>query len=210
MKRRVNLFGRPALIFWTLLLFSAASGVHATQPPPPAESAAAEMQSLSGRGEYFEVILKFPTFAVGSDVALIAYVLDGVTNEPVRKATVSGGMSSGAKSITVPFTETDQPVAGAYRGKIRVESGETASWLFDISLGDKSDLVAIDGFKAGEASTGAGPAAQAPSADKPSGIDINLSRTEIGLLLAAFAALQAAVFFFIRKRRISGGSAKES
>ena len=203
----LNLFYWFGLLFCTLIVFWAASGAHAGQSVPPAGQTAVEMQSLSGQGEYFEVVLKFPPFTLGSEAALTAYVLDGVTNEPVQGATVSGGLSSGTESLTVPFTETAQPMAGAYQGKVRVENDEASSWLFDISQGEKSDLVAIDGFKAGQSS---GPAAPAPQADEEPGSGIHLTPAEIALLLAAFAVLQVAIFIFIRKRNTSGGSAKES
>ena len=205
------LYYQPGLLFCLTLVFLTAGGVHANRQASPAGPAAAEMQSLSGRGGHFEVILKFPPLALGSEATLTAYVLDGATNEPVQGATVSGGMSSGTESITVPFTETARTlagaVAGAYQGEIRVASDEASSWLFDISLGEKSDLVAIDGFKAGQSS---GPAAPAPQADEESGSGIRLTPAEIALLLAAFAVLQVAIFIFIRKRNTSGGSAKES
>lgn len=208
MNSGLNLFllCRPGLLFCLAIVFLAAGGAHANPAPPSAGPDAAEMQSLSGHGEYFEVILKYPPIALGSEAALTVYVLDGVTNEPVQGATVSGGMSSGTENISVPFTETAQPTAGAYQGKIRVESNEASSWLFDISLGEKSDLVAIDGFKAGEK---AGTAAPASPADEESGSGIRLTPTAIALLLAVFAVLQAVIFIFIR-RLTSGGSAKES
>ena len=204
----LNLFYWSGLLFCTLIVFWAAGGAHAGQSVPPAGQTAVEMQSLSGQGEYFEVILKFPPLALGGEAALTAYVLDGLTNEPVQGATVSGGMSRGPESITVPFTETAQPMTGAYQGKIRVESDEASSWLFDISFGEKSDLVAIDGFKAGQ---NAGPTAPAaPQADDESGSGIRLTPAEMALLLAAFVVLQAVIFIFIRKRFASGGSVKES
>ncbi|EKD35455.1 MAG: hypothetical protein ACD_75C01904G0001, partial [uncultured bacterium] len=163
----------------------------------------------SGQGEHFEVILKFPSsFASGSDLALTAYVLDGATNEPVQGATVSAGMSGGTESIVVPFTEAAQPIAGVYQGTIRLVSDKSSSWLFDITLGEKNDLVAIDGFKAGDKSTGA-PGPAPPPAGK-TGYDLSLTPTAIVVLLAAFAVLQAAIFFLLRKKCTSGGSAKES
>lgn len=204
-----NLFYRPALLCCFLIVFWAAGGAHGGQPASPMGPAAAGMQTLSGQGELFEVILKFPaSFAIGSDVSLVAYVLDGATNEPVRGATVSGGMSSGAESIAVPFTEAAQAIAGAYQGKIRVVSDKPSSWLFDIALGEKNDLVAIDGFKAGEESMGA-PAPVPPGA-RETGYAISLTPVEIAVLLAAFAVLQAAIFFFLRKIFTSSGSTEDS
>jgi len=212
MKYGLNLLYRPALLFCSLIcslmVFWAADGAHGGQTVSPTGPAAAGMQSLSGQGEHFEVILKFPSsFASGSDLALTAYVLDGATNEPVQGATVSAGMSGGTESLTVPFTEAAQPIGGAYQGKIRVVS-EESSWLFDITLGEKNDLVAIDGFKAGDKSTGA-PGPAPPPAGK-AGLDISLTPTAIVVLLAAFAVLQVAIFFLLRKKITSGGSAKES
>lgn len=206
-----NLICRPALFFFCcfLIVLSAAGGAYGGQPASPTGPAAVEMQSLSGQGEHFEVILKFPfSFSIGSDVPLTAYVLDGATNEPVQGATVSGGMSSGTESIAVVFTEAAQPIAGAYQGKIRVVSDKPTSWLFDITLSEKNDLVAIDGFKAGEKSM-ASPAPAPPPAGK-TGYNASLTPTAIVVLLAAFAVLQTAIFLFLRKKFTSGGSAKES
>ena len=209
MKYGLDLFYRPASLFCSLMVFWAAGGAHGGQPMSPTGPSAAEMQSLSSQGEHFEVILKFPSsFSIGSDVALTAYVLDVATNEPVQGATVTGGMSSGTENITVPFTEAAQPIAGAYQGKIRVVSEKPSSWLFDITLGDKSDLVAIDGFNAGEKSTG--PLDPAPPPAEKTGYDISLTPTAIVVLLVAFAMLQTAIFFFLRKKFTSRGSAEES
>jgi hypothetical protein len=205
MKYGFNQFCRPALFFCTLIVLLSVSAARASQPAPPTGPTAADMQSLAGRGEHFEVILKFPSLTIDSEVALTAYILDSATNEPVRGAAISGGMSSGTESITVPFSETDQPVAGAYQGKIRVVSDKPTSWLFDISFGEKSDLIAIDGFKVGVKSTS--PPASPPGEARQTGYDITLAPAEIAILLALFALLQAAIFFIIRRRytsRISG------
>jgi hypothetical protein len=208
MKYRLNLLSRPDLLFCALIVFWLANPALGGRPAAPAGQTVAEMQSLSGMGEHFEVILKFPSFAIGSDVPLTAYVLDGATNEPIQGATVSGGMSSGAESIAVPFTETAQPTPGAYRASVRGESDKPSSWLFDILVGEKSDLVAIDGFNAGDKDTG--PPVTAPPDAKETGSGITLTLTEMVVLIAFLAVLQAAIFLFIRKRCTSSASAKDS
>lgn len=207
MKYFLNLFCWPGLLFCALILLFSEGNVRANPPAAPAGPASAALRSLSGQGENFEVILKFPSFKIGSDVLLTAYVLDSVTNEPIKGAALSGGMSSGSDSITVAFKQTPESTPGAYAGQVRVLSEKPYSWLFDISLGEKTDLVAIDGFKAGEVSGGA--PAQASLEHKETGDGINLTPAEIAVFIAAFVVLQVAIILFVRKRYPSNASAKD-
>jgi hypothetical protein len=205
-----NLFCRWGLMCFIISGFWNGSQTHADQSAAAAAQASSEMRSLSGRGDNFEVIVKFAPFSAGSEVSLIAYVLASDTNEPIRGAIVSGGMSGGTESLEVVFTEKPQPLAGVYTGRtIHVARDKPYSWLFDIALGDKSDLVAIDGFQAGDKAKSAAPPAPAPHEPEESVAGINLTPVEIVVLIAAFAALQAAIFVFIRRRCVSGSSAKE-
>lgn len=206
MKYFLNLFRWPGLLFCALILFSAGK-VHANPPAAPAGQTGAELRSLSGLGENFEVILKFPSFKTGSDVPLTAYVLDSVTNEPIKGAALSGGMSSGSESITVTFKDTPESTPGAYAGQVRVLSEKPYSWLFDISRGEKTDLVAIDGFKAGGDS--GGTPAQASLEQKETGDGINLTPAEVAVFIAAFVVLQVAIVLFVRKRYPPNASAKD-
>lgn len=205
----LNLICRSCLICFVFFVFWGGSKIHADQSAAAAVPGSSELRSLSGRGDNFEVIVKFPPFTAGSGVSLTAYVLASDTNEPIRGATVLGGMSGGTQSLEVVFTEKPQPLAGVYTGTIRVESDKPYSWLFDIGLGDKSDLVAIDGFQADDKAKS--PAPPAPAAHEPgeTGAGINLTPVEIVALIAAFAALQAAIIVFIRRRCTPGSSAKE-
>lgn len=204
-----NLFCRSSLICLVIIGVLSGSTTHAEQSAAPAAQISSEVRSLTGRGDNFEVIVKFAPFPAGSEVPLTAYVLASDTNEPIRGAIVSGGMSGGTESLEVVFTEKPQPLAGVYTATIRVGSDKPYSWLFDIALGDKSDLVAIDGFQAGDQEKSAAPAAPPPQEPREPGDGINLTPVEIVALLAAFAALQAAIFVFIRRRSTSGSSAKE-
>jgi len=204
-----NLFCRWGLMCFIISGFWSGSQTHADQSAAAAAQASSEMRSLSGRGDNFEVIVKFAPFSAGSEVSLIAYVLASDTNEPIRGAIVSGGMSGGTESLEVVFTEKPQPLAGVYAATIRVAGDKPYSWLFDIALGDKSDLVAIDGFQAGDQEKSAAPPAPTPHEPGETGAGINLTPIEIVALITAFAVLQAAIFVFIRRRCVSGSSAKE-
>ncbi|MBI5593578.1 MAG: hypothetical protein HY881_24260 [Deltaproteobacteria bacterium] len=207
MKSYLNLFRWPGLLYCVLIVFLSGSISHANQPVAPTVQAGSELRSLSGHGENFEVILKFSSFKPGSDVFLTAYVLNSATNEPILGATLSGSLSSGSESLPVVFTETPQTLPGAYAGKVTVLSDKPYSWLFDVSLGEKSDLVAIDGFKAGEDS-GATPR-PAPLEPRKTGYEIKLTPAEIIALIAAFVVLQVAILFFARKRFTFGASEKD-
>lgn len=195
------------LLAYLAILFGVMGAVQANSASPPAIPAGVGMQSLSGKGEYFEAILKFTPTGLGSEIPLTIFLLDAVTNEPVQGATVSGGMSDGTKTVTVPFLESTTPVVGAYKGKILVDKQFTASWLFDISLGEKSDLIAIDGFKTGEKIEISPPST--PSKNEPTNSGILLSPSAIALILVVFAALQVAIFLFFQKKITDGRSFKE-
>ena len=207
MKSFFNLFCRTGILICVLIAFLSWRQCYANQPAAPTGKTGSVLRSLSGHGESFEVILTFSSFKPGSDVSLIAYVLDVATNEPIRGAALSGGLSSGTESLPVVFTETPNSLPGAYEGRAHVLSGKPYSWLFDISLGEKSDLIAIDGFKAGDDITGtSNPAALEP---KETGYEIKLTPGIILVFIASFGVLQLAIFFFLRKRLTFSPSAKD-
>jgi len=208
MKYFLNLFCWPGLLFLALAAYLPESLTQANQSAAPTGQAGSALRSLSGHGENFEVILKFPTFKTASDVSLTAYVLDSTTNEPIRGAVLSGDMSSGSESLAVTFAATPQSMPGGYEGKVHVSSDKPYSWLFDISLGEKIDLVAIDGFKAGEDSKGA--PASASVKPKGTGYEIKLTPTRIAVYIVAFIVLQVAIIFIVRKRFTFNASAKDS
>jgi hypothetical protein len=207
MKPYLNLFCRTGFLICVVIIFLSGRESYANQPDAPTGKNLSTLRSVSGHGEIFEVILKFSSFKPGSDVSLIAYVLDGATNEPIQGATLSGGLSSGTESLTVVFTETSLALPGAYEGKVHVLSGKPYSWLFDISLGEKSDLVAIDGFKAGDDITGTPTTAALEP--KETGYEIKLTPAVIVVFIAAFVVLQLAIFFFVRKRSTFTASTKD-
>jgi hypothetical protein len=202
---------RLGLIFYALTGFTP-FGVfgeesHDRQEAVSTEQTGSEVRTLSSHGEYFEVILKFSSFEPGGDVSLLAYVLDGTTNEPIQGAVLSGGMSSGNESVSVAFTEAPSALPGAYEGKVRILSDKPYSWLFDISLGEKSDLVSIDGFKAGNGNKGVIDAAILEP--KETGYTVKLTPTRITVFVAAFMLLQAIILFFVRRRFSPRTPAKE-
>ncbi len=207
MKIFQNLFLWPGLIFCAFIVVLFTHNAQATQPAPAIEQTGPAARSLSGNGENYEIILKYSPFTTGSDVSLTAYVLDKATNEPIQGASLSGSMSSGSESLPCVFTETSQSISGAYHGTIRVVSDEPHSWLFDISRGDKDDLIAIDGFRTGNESKGI----SAPVVIEPKEIShgIKLTVAEIVAFIAAFVVLQVAIFFFMRKRFSLTATAKD-
>jgi hypothetical protein len=192
----------------SVLTFLASGGEPlAGQSGAPTEPTGTVVRALSGNGEYFEVILKISSFEPGGDVSLIAYVLDSTTNESIQGAVLSGGMSSGNESVSVAFTEASALLPGAYEGKVRVLSDKPYSWLFDISLGEKSDLVSIDGFKAGNGNKGAVDAAILEP--KETSYTVKLTPARITVFVAAFMLLQAIILFFVRRRFSPRTPAKE-
>lgn len=207
MKYFLNLFYWPCLFFCTIIGFVPENIAQANQTAAPTGQAGSALRSLSGHGENYEVILKFPTFKTASDVSLTAYVLDSATNEPIRGAVLSGDMSSGSESLAVTFTATSQAMPGAYEGKVHVSSDKPYSWLFDISLGEKNDLVAIDGFKAGEDSKGAPVSASVKP--KGTGYEIKLTPARIAVYIVAFIVLQVAIILIIRKRFTFNASTRD-
>lgn len=210
MNLRLNLVPSQCsrLLSYLAILFWAMSTTQANSASPPAIPAGAEMHSLSSKGEYFDAVVKFTQVGLGNEIPLTLYLLDAVTNEPVQGATISGGMSDGSETVTVPFLESARPVVGAYQGKISVDKQLTASWLFDISHGEKSDLIAIDGFKVGDKSKIAPPATPSRK-NEPTNAGILISPSEIALILLVFTALQAATFLYFRKKLTAGRSLKE-
>jgi hypothetical protein len=131
-------------------VFAHEGETHAEPESTPVALVGSDKISVSGRGDTFEVVLKYFPFEKGSDVPLTAYVLDIATNEPVSGAKMTGTLSTGAESHDVTFAELAAGLTGSYAASIKVEGGEKLSWLFDIAAGDKTDLVAVDGFKLGE------------------------------------------------------------
>ena len=197
------------LVFLCAALTVLASGGEplARQSGAPTEPTGSEIRTLSGQGENFEVILKFSSIGPLGDISLTAYVLDNSTNEPIQGAVLSGGMSSGNESVSVVFTEAPFVLPGAYEGKVRVLSDKPYSWLFDISLGEKSDLVSIDGFKAGNGNKGAIDAAILEP--KETSYTVKLTPARITVFVAAFMLLQAIILFFVRRRFSPRTPAKE-
>ncbi|MBA4367793.1 MAG: hypothetical protein C0403_09165 [Desulfobacterium sp.] len=207
MKYNVFMFLKIAFIFCSLTVFLPWVWCYAAQVPETRGRIRSEPQALSGHGENFEVVLKYSPFKPGTDVPLVAYILDIATNEPIKGAVLSGSLSSGNESVSVEFKETKNDLPGAYRGTVRVQTDKPNSWLFDISLGEKSDLVAIDGFKADKDSQFLSH--QTASEYKETGFVITLTPVRIVLLIAVFIGFQMAVIYFVRRRSVSGRSMKE-
>lgn len=198
MKNSVFMLLTNSFLFFVLTFFLSGSEPSAAQATETKGAITSESQALSGHGENFEIVLKYFTFKPGNDISLVAYVLDKATNEPIKGATLSGSLSNGNESASVVFKETPKQLPGAYDGKVRVLTDKPYSWLFDVSLGEKSDLVAIDGFKAGEDSKS--PPDQAVPENKETAYGIILTPVRIVLLIVVFIGFQAAVIYFVRRR----------
>ena len=207
MKKCMILLCELVFLYAALTVLASAGEPVARQSDAPTEPTGSVVRALSGHGEYFEVILKISSFEPGGDVSLIAYVLDSTTNEPIQGAVLSGGMSSGNESVSVVFTEAPAVLPGAYEGKVRVLSDKPYSWLFDISLGERSDLVSIDGFKAGNGNKGAIDAAILEPTE--TSYTVKLTPVRITVFVAAFMLLQVIILFYVRRRFSPRTPAKE-
>lgn len=196
MKYNKFMFLRIGFIFFCLTVFLPWG--YADQAPEKKGETGSGLQALSGHGENFEVVLKYAPFKTGTDVFLVVYVLDIATNEPIKGAVLSGSMSSGAEGLSVEFKEMEDELPGAYGGTVRVKTDKPNSWLFDISLGEKSDLIAIDGFITGDGSQS--PSFQADSEHKETGFGITLTPARIGLLIAVFICLQMVIIYYVRRK----------
>lgn len=160
-----------------------------------------ERISVSGHSDTFEVVLKFVPFQPGTEVPITAYVLDAGTNEPIRGAKVSGTLSSGTSSQDVTFVEISDGLPGSYAERIKVESEGKLSWLFDITAGDKSDLVAVDGFKPGGGVLSS--SANQDTVKSPSFLE--LTRTQTAFAASIIVAVTA---FLMRTARRQPNAAK--
>lgn len=207
MKIFLNFLRWPGLVFCACIVVLFAHTAYAASPTLATELTGPELRSLSGLGENYEIILKYSPFTTGNDVSLSVYILDKATNEPVQGAILSGSMSSGSESLSCTFTETSPSLAGVYQGTIRVVGDEPYSWLFEVSHGDKDDLIALDGFRSGNDSKGL--SAPVPLEPKEIGNELSFTVAEIVAVIAAFMVLQAAIFFFMRNRFSLTAAAKD-
>jgi len=107
--------------------------------------------AVDGRGESFEGVLKFKPFDKGEKVDLVFYLLSLENNRAVAEAKVSATLSEGASSTEVAFVPKQGGPLGAYTATVTVADDKTRSWLFDVTAGDTSDLIAVGGFQAEEA-----------------------------------------------------------
>jgi len=196
MKYSKFMFLRIGFIFFCLTVFL--PWVYADQVSGTKGETGLGLQALSGHGENFEVVLKYATFKPGNDVSLVVYVLDIATNEPIKGAALSGNMSSGDDSLAVEFKEMKNELPGTYGGTARVKTDKPYSWLFDISLGEKSDLIAIDGFITGDGRQL--PSRQTDSENKETEFEIVLTPVRIGLLIAVFICLQVVIIYYVRRK----------
>lgn len=176
---------------------------HAEPESVPVALSGSDRISVSGHGDTFEVVLKFTPFEPGMEVPLTAYVLDTATNEPIHGAKVSGALSTGAESRNESFAEVAAGPPGAYEATVKVTGDEKVSWLFDVAAGDKTDLVAVDGFKAG----GIGQSTSAHAETGKTSAFIELTRTQAAV---AAAALVTVIVVLARLARRWSMRSKES
>lgn len=123
--------------------------------PAPVVSAGSAQLAIGGHSTSLEGVLKYLPFEVGEKVDLTFYLLSMADNRGVGGATVKGTMSSGSTSTDVEFRAKADGPAGAYSGSVTVSEAKTMSWLFDVTVGDDSDLIALGGFEAGRPHAGA-------------------------------------------------------
>ena len=117
--------------------------------PEPFVAAPGEaILAATGGGAAFDAVLKYKPFAKGEQVSLTLYLVSLETNRPVGDAAVSASLSEGDKSTTVAFQPKVGGPVGAYSATVTPESDATMSWLFDMTAGSDSELIAIGGFRA--------------------------------------------------------------
>lgn len=178
-----------------LLTLVAASGVEAHEgedhgtPEPVVAVPGEALLSATGAGAAFDAVLKYRPFARGEQVALALYLVSSETNRPVGDATVNANLSDGDKSTTIAFQPKAGGPVGLYSATVTPESDVAMSWLFDVSAGSESDLIAISGFKAGAKPLGkeVGDVAAPHTHDGPPQIAIFISLSAL-LAIGAFAA----------------------
>lgn len=138
-----------------LLAVVAIGGVEAHEgedhgTPEPVVAAPGEaLLSAAGAGAAFDAVLKYRPFEKGGQVALTLYLASSETNRPVGGASISGSLSDGENNTTIAFRAKEGGPPGAYSATATPGSDSAMSWLFDITAGSESDLIAISGFKAG-------------------------------------------------------------
>lgn len=138
-----------------LLVVVAFGGVRAHEgedhgtPEPVVAMPGEALLAAVGDGVAFDAVLKFRPFEKGEQVALTLYLASSETNRPVSSASISGSLSNGESSTTIAFRAKEGGPPGAYSATVTPGSDSAMSWLFDITAGSESDLIAISGFKAG-------------------------------------------------------------
>lgn len=121
---------------------------HGTPEPVVAMPGEALLAAV-GEGAAFDAILKYRPFEKGEQVAITLYLASSETNRPVSDASISGSLSDGENTTTIAFRAKEGGPPGAYSATATPGSDSAMSWLFDITAGSDSDLIAISGFKAG-------------------------------------------------------------
>lgn len=163
-------------------------GVDHGTPEPVLPSSGHTLMAATGSGSSFEGILKYKPFIKGDKVELTLYLVSMESNRPITGATVSGSLSEGDKSTAVAFQSKANGPAGAYAATAIPSSDATMSWLFDVSAGSDSELIAIGGFKSGGAiSNNTTASAMHTNSDAPPAIAVIASVGTL-LVIGAFAA----------------------
>jgi hypothetical protein len=156
--------------------------------PEPVVSVQGEgLLAAAGSGAVFDAVLKYPPFGKGERVSVVLYLVSSETNRPVADATVIANLSEGDKSTTVAFQPNAGGPVGAYSATISPGSAVAMSWLFDVTAGSDSDLIAISGFKAGDNAVGKQAGAHHSHDSGPPQVAVLIALGSL-LVIGAFAA----------------------
>lgn len=153
--------------------------------PPAPLPGVSNMQSPWAQSENFELVVKYNPIEPGKETVLDIYLSDFATNAPIGNATISVSVS-GNDSLSALAGAEKNP--GLYFVKMVFPKAGNYDLLFDITAGDKADLLEIKNIQAG-ATAGA--------------VIARKSRPPYGLiaLLAVVLALFAGLFLYVRNNQ---------
>ena len=100
--------------------------------------------SVSAQSDNFELVLKFRAIDPGKMGTLEAYLSDFETNSPIANASIEVSLN-GHDSITVKVEAEKDP--GLYNINLIFPDSGTYDLLFDITAGEKADILVVHGIK---------------------------------------------------------------
>jgi hypothetical protein len=156
----------------------------AAKAPPPLPGAG--LQSISAMTENFEVVIKHPPLDPEKEGELTLFLSDYRTNAPVSDAQVQiDAPDAGVSGLWAE--RTDSP--GVYKVVFKAPKQGTYSLIVNVTAGDLSDLIPMNGLTIGELEAETGPVR--------SGF---LPDLWVGVLILLMAA-GSIVWFIIQKTR---------